>query len=49
MTGKLVRSPGAGQEKELVIDSKQSADLNAGEQIRILGACDPEVRSIFRS
>ncbi|KAG6897668.1 hypothetical protein C0992_012417 [Termitomyces sp. T32_za158] len=46
LTGKLVRSPGAGQEKELVIDSKRSIDVNAGEQIRILGTCDPEVYPI---
>ncbi|KAH0586906.1 hypothetical protein H2248_005742 [Termitomyces sp. 'cryptogamus'] len=46
LTGKLVSSPGAGQEKELVIESKNNADLDAGEQIRILGTCDPEVYPI---
>ncbi|KAG6914530.1 hypothetical protein DXG01_016767 [Tephrocybe rancida] len=42
LTGKLVLRPGAGQEKELVIESKK----DTGEKVRILGACDPEVYPI---
>ncbi|KAG6872038.1 hypothetical protein C0995_013693 [Termitomyces sp. Mi166 len=46
LTGKLVPSPGTGQEKKLVIDSKKSADSHADNQIKILGTCDPEAYSI---
>ncbi|KAG6810482.1 hypothetical protein H0H92_011690 [Tricholoma furcatifolium] len=44
LTGKLVASPGAGQEKELLITSVQGGAQNSG--IRILGSCDPETYPI---
>ncbi|KAG6841337.1 hypothetical protein C0991_012162 [Blastosporella zonata] len=44
LTGKLVASPGAGQEKELVIESGKNTGSN--EEIQILGVCDPELYPI---
>ena len=48
LTGKLVPSPGVGQEKELLIDlSKDNTISSYGtgqpDRVHILGKCDPEV------
>lgn len=44
LTGKLVPSPGAGQEKELLVDLSKG-DTNPGQidKVHVLGKCDPEV------
>jgi asparaginyl-tRNA synthetase len=47
LTGKLVPSPGVGQEKELLIDLSKdiTSSYSAGQpdRVHILGKCDPEV------
>lgn len=40
LTGQLVPSPGSGQSHELLVDAKD------GGYIKVLGECDPEVKSI---
>ncbi|KAG5645263.1 hypothetical protein DXG03_006565 [Asterophora parasitica] len=46
LTGRLVPSPGAGQDKEFLVDlGKGKAQANAGE-VHVLGSCDPELYPI---
>lgn len=45
LTGKLVPSPGIGQQKELLIDlSKENTTSSSSlSLVHVLGKCDPEV------
>lgn len=58
LTGKLLPSPGAGQEKELLVElGKGETDASSTEgvsgkvtekgKIQLLGECDPEVSCFF--
>lgn len=39
-------SPGAGQDKELLVDLRKT-DTTSTSEIHVLGKCDPEVRACF--
>ncbi|RDB19575.1 Asparagine--tRNA ligase [Hypsizygus marmoreus] len=49
LTGKLVPSPGAGQEKELLVDLGKPGEASEGKakgNLQVLGSCDPEAYPI---
>jgi asparaginyl-tRNA synthetase len=43
LTGKLVPSPGARQDKELLVDLSKGSGSGQVDGVHILGTCDPEV------
>lgn len=49
LTGRLVPSPGSGQDKELLVDLGKAGSQGVIPQgkVEVLGTCDPEVRYFF--